>query len=62
MSFSCDESSSESTHDTCDIRTDTFTAGNLFKTAEHGIIVKSTTLYDDIFSELTCIGEFDNLK
>ena len=30
-----------------------FTAGNLFKTAEHGIIVKGTTLYDDIFSKLT---------
>ena len=62
VAFSSDQSCTESTHDTCDIRADTFAAGDLFETAEYGIVVERTTLYNNIFTEFTCIGELDYLK
>ena len=50
--FSGDQSRTESTHDTGDIRADCFTSGNLFETAKNGIVVESTALYHDIFTKL----------
>ena len=37
-------------------------AGNLFKAAQNSIIIESTTLYNDIFSEFARIRKLDNLK
>ena len=37
-----DQCSTESTHDTGDIRADCFTSGNLFETAKNGIVVERT--------------------
>ena len=52
----------ESTHDAGNIRTDTFDTRDFLKTAQYGIVVKRTALYDDIFPELACIGKLDYLK
>ena len=47
---------------TGNIRTDTFDTRDFLKTAQYGIVVKCTALYDDIFPELACIGKLDYLK
>ena len=57
-----DRCGTESTHDAGNIRTDTFDTRNFLKTAQYGIVVKRTALYDDIFPELACIGKLDYLK
>ena len=59
VTFAGNQGSTESTHDTGDIRTDRFTSGNLFKTAKNGIIVESTTLHNDVFAKFRSIGNFD---
>ena len=58
--LSCDQGCTERTHDTCDIRADRFTVGDLFKASQYRIVIECTTLYDDIFSKLGSIGYFDN--
>ena len=54
-----DQCSTESTHDTGDIRADCFTSGNLFETAKNGIVVERTALHNDVFAKLRSIGNFD---
>ena len=53
------QSRTKSTHDTCNIRSDCFTAGNTFKAAQDGIIIESSTLYDNVFSKGRSIGYFN---
>ena len=60
--FLCDQGSTESTHDTCNVRSDSFTARNDLKTSENRIIIKSTALYHDLFTKLAGTGYFDYLK
>ena len=60
MTFASDQSSTESSHDSGDIRTDGFTVGNLFKASQNCIIVESTTLYNDMFTKFGSIRNFDN--
>ena len=62
VTFSGDQSGTERTHDTCNIRSGCLAAGNLFKAAQNSIIIESTTLYNDIFSEFARIRKLDNLK
>ena len=62
ITFPCDQRSAESAHDAGDIRTDGFTPRDLFKTAQYGVIVESTALYDDMISEFGGVGNFDHLK
>ena len=62
VTLSGDQCGTESTHDAGNIRTDTFDTRNFLKTAQYGIVVKRTALYDDIFPELACIGKLDYLK
>ena len=50
------QGSTESTHDTGDIRTDRFAAGNLFKASEYGVIVEGTALYNDVLTKIVGIG------
>ena len=52
VAFSGDQGCAESAHDSRNIRADYLTAGNLFKTAQYGVIVKSASLYYDIFSKI----------
>ena len=54
-----DQCSTESTHDTGDIRADCFTSGNLFETAKNGIVVERTAPHNDVFAKLRSIGNFD---
>ncbi len=60
--FFCDQGSTESTHDTCNVRSDGLTACNDLKASENRIIIKSTALYHDLFAEFAGTGYFDNLK
>ena len=60
MTLAGDQSSTESSHDSGDIRTDGFTVGNLFKASQNCIIVESTTLYNDMFTKFGSIRNFDN--
>ena len=58
----CDQGSSESTHDTCNVRSDSFTACNDLKTSKNRIIIKSTALYYDLLTKLTGTGYFNYFK
>ena len=58
----CNKSGTESTHNSCDIRTNGFTAGNFFKASQYGIIIESTALHNDLFSEIGGIGYLDDFK
>ena len=60
IAFPCDQSGTEGTHDSGDIRADSLTVGNFLKTAENRVIVEGTTLYNDVFSKLGSIGNLDN--
>ena len=62
VAFSGNQGTTESTHDTGDVRSYCLAAGNALERTKHGVIVKSTALYDNVFSEFFRIGEFDNLK
>ena len=61
MALAGDQRSTESTHDSGDIRTDGFAAGNLFEASKNRIIVESTTLYNDVFTKFGSIRNLDNL-
>ena len=52
ISFSCDEGSSECTHDTGDIRADSLTASDFFKTSQDTVIVEGTALNYNMVAEL----------
>ena len=60
ITFTGDQGSTESTHDSGDIRTDGFTVGDLFKASQNCIIIESTTLYNDMFTKFGSIRNFDN--
>ena len=57
--FSCDQSGTESTHDTCNVRADRFTVGDFFKASQYRIVIECTTLYDNIFTKLRSVRNFD---
>ena len=50
ISFFGNQSSTECTHNACNIGANYFTAGNLFKAAKNSIIVEGTTLYNNVFA------------
>ena len=60
--FSCDQSRTESSHDSGDIRTDDLAFGNLFQASQYRIIIECTALNDDMLSERRGIGYLDDLK
>ena len=57
--FSCDQSGTESTHDTCNVRADRFAVGNPFKASKYSIVIERTTLYNNIFTKLRSIRNFN---
>ena len=61
ITLSRDQSRTKRTHDTCDIRTDRFTACDLLKASQYRIIIKSTTLYNDMPAKFCRIRNLDNL-
>ena len=61
MAFTGNQCGTEGTHDSGDIRTDGFAAGNLFETSQNCIIVESTTLYNDVSAKFGSIRNLDNL-
>ena len=61
IAFPRNERGTESTHDTCNVRTDGFTISDFFKTSQDSIIVEGTTLNDDMTSKFGCVGYFDYL-
>ena len=62
ITFPCNQGSSKSPHDTGDIRTDCLTVCDFFKTAQNGIIIEGSSLYDDMFSKFRGVGHLDDLK
>ena len=58
----CNQGSAKCTHNSCDIGTDYFNTCNLFEASENGIIIKGTTLYNNIFAKFFCIGNFYNFE
>ena len=56
-----DKSSSEGTHDTCDIRSYSMTSGDTFKASKNRIIVEGTTLYNDVLAKFGSVRNLDNL-
>ena len=60
--FPGDQCSTKSTHDTGDIGTDRFASGDKFETSQDSIIIKSTALHYDLFSQFRSIGYFDHFK
>ena len=62
MALACDECGTKGTHDTCDIRPCGMYTCYFFKASKNGIIVECTALDYDIFTEVACIRQFDNLE
>ena len=62
ISLTGDQGGSKRPHDACNVRTDRFTAGNLFKAPQNRIVVERTALHDDMVSKFRCAGYFDDLK
>jgi len=62
VTFAGNQCGTESTHDSGNVRTGCVDTGNFFKTAQNGVIVESTTLNNNIFSQIFGIGQFDHLK
>ncbi len=62
IALPCDQSGTEGTHDTGDIRADASQSADLLKTAENRVVVEGTALYDHVFAELGGVGNLDNLK
>ena len=60
--LSCDQSGSESAHDTGDVRTDNLAVSDLFQASQHGVIVKGSALYHDMLSKFRRVGNLDDLK
>ena len=61
VAFPCDQSGTEGSHDTGDIRADTLDTGNFFKASQNSIVVEGSTLYHDVLTEVFCIGKLDYL-
>ena len=47
-----DQRGTESAHDAGNIRANYFHTGDALKASEHGIVVKGTALYDNVFTQL----------
>ena len=62
ITFSGDQRGAKGTHNTGDIRTDRLAVGNLFKAAEHSVVVESTALYNNVFTEFRGIGYFNDFE
>ena len=62
MSLAGNKCSTKSSHDTCDIRSDSFASCNLFKGTEYSIIIESSTLNYDVLSEFTGVTYLDYLE
>ena len=61
MAFTGNQCSTEGTHDSGNIRTDGFTACNLFEASKNRIIVEGTTLYNDVLAKFGSVRNLDNL-
>ena len=61
VTLPCNEGSTESAHDTGDVRTDRLAVGDFFKAAQNGVIVEGSALDHDVLSKLGGIGNFDDL-
>ena len=57
-----DQSGTECTHDSGNVRTGSMDPGDLLETSKDSVIVEGSTLYNDIVAEIFGIGELDNLK
>ena len=62
MAFPGNESSTKSTHNTCNVRTDCFAVCNLFKASKNRIVVERTTLNYNVFTKFCCIRNLDYFK
>ena len=62
VTLSGDQSRAKRAHDTCDIRTYRFAAGNLLKATEDSVIIKSTSLYNHMVSKVSSIGNLNDLE
>ena len=60
ITLSRNQCSTESSHNTGNIRTNSFTVGNTFKASKNSVIVEGTTLYNDMSAKFSRIGNFDN--
>ena len=54
--------STESTHNTGNIRTDRFTSGNGFEASQYSVIVEGTTLNNNVLTKFCRIGQLDYFK
>ena len=61
MAFAGNQCSTECTHDSGDIRTDSFAACNLFEASQNCIIVEGTTLHNNVFAKFGSVRNLDNL-
>ena len=61
MAFTGNQCGTEGTHDSGNIRTDGFTACNLFEASKNCIIVEGTTLYNDVLAKFGSVRNLDNL-
>ena len=61
VSFSCHQGSAESTHYTGNVRSYCLTAWYFLKTSENRIIIKCSTLNNDLLTKIFRVGYFDNL-
>ena len=59
VTFSCDQGSTECSHDAGNVRTGNLTVCDFFQASQNCIIIESTALYDDILSKGRSIGYFD---
>ena len=59
IAFTGDQCSTESTHDTGDIRTDRLAGSNLFKASKDRIVIKGSSLDDDVTAQFGGIGNLD---
>ena len=62
ITFSGNEGSSECSHDTGNIRTYGFAVCDFLKTSENGIVIESSSLHNNMLTELGCVGNFDYFK
>ena len=62
VAFARDQSGTECTHDSGNIRTGSVYTGNLLEASKYSVVVEGSTLYNDILAEILCIGEFNNLE
>ena len=62
ITFSGNQSCTECTHDSGNIRTDSLAAGDLFKASKNSIIIEGTALHNNMLSKIRSIIDFYNLK